>query len=337
MKIRLLIATDDAPYADQLSEVVSEKYTDTFEVTTCYSPAELGSRCSAGSFDVALFTADMAESMVKLRGRIKLLVVLEEEQLPEIAPDVKSIRKYQRISSITGQVLELYSAFGDPGRASASSARVTAVWSPAGGSGKTTFAVALAAKASSMGKRALYLDLEAFSSVDVYFEWADKGLSTVLESLDKDVNLELLLQSIRREDSGSGVYYYCRPDNYDDLNILTVEDLTRLLDACRVGMDEVIVDLSSFCDERVRAIFDRSDRIVAVLDATRASEVKWRQFTTQNDLYAVIRGRLTLAANRGARADAGGAGRVLSLPTVQSADPIAVYKTLSASCLDNDF
>lgn len=138
------------------------------------------------------------------------------------------------------------------------------------------------------------------------------------------------MQSIRQQDAGSGVYYFCCPDNYDDMNILTAQDLARVVDACGQGVDEVVVDLPSLCDQRTRELLERADCVLAVLDGSRVGWSKWKQFREQNNVYGQLLPKLTVVANKGSRPEEGQGERTLPLPLVKSDDPAAVYKTLSA-------
>lgn len=46
MKIQLLIASDDDDYREQLSQVLTERYSDTFEVSVCSSAPRLAEQLS---------------------------------------------------------------------------------------------------------------------------------------------------------------------------------------------------------------------------------------------------------------------------------------------------
>lgn len=331
MKIQLLIATKDDDYAEHLSRQLSERYAEMFEVSVCSSERRLRELTDHRSFDEALLDVDLAED-VSLEGiRLPLLLWDGNASVDGQAAMLKVIRKYQRISTMAGQLLEQYAlAFSGSGVLDEERARITAVWSPAGGTGKTTVALAFAAKKVAEGKKTVYLNLEHFSSVPIYFGECTRSISTAFDKLDS--NLELLLQSIRQQDSGSGIYYFGPPENYDDINILTTEDMTRLITACACGSDELVLDLPSVCDERARDILDLAEQILLVVDASRTTQVKWKQFTSQNKVFENIREKAVLLANKGFRPDATAAvERTASLPFVQSDDPVVVYKTLSAS------
>ena len=83
--------------------------------------------------------------------------------------------------------------------------------------------------------------------------------------------------------------------------------------------------------QRIRELLDCSDRILAVLDGSRVSWTKWKQFREQNNVYGQLLPKLTVVANKGARPELVQGERGVSLPYVKSDDPVTVYKTLSAS------
>lgn len=333
MKIQLLIAIEDKDYMEHLSGVLAERYTDVFEVSVCSAAERLEELLQRRRFDAALLAPNMVEAGMRGAVRLPLLLWDGMEELDRRWEDMGRIRKYQRISSIASQILSQYAGIcsAEPGFGE-SSGRITAVWSPAGGCGKTTAALAYAAQMVSRGKKTAYLDLEPFSSTSVYFVEEGKGLTSVFEGLDH--NVSLLLQSIRREDSGSGILYFGRPDNYDDMEILTPEDVTVLLQGAVSDVDELVVDLGSSCDRKTRQALELANQVFLVTDSTPASRVKCEQFRTQHSLYAALEGKLTVVANRGARVASDWKESVVALPLVRSDDPVVVYKTLSAGYFD---
>lgn len=266
MKIKLLIATADNDYAEYLSNILSEKYSNTFEVSVCSSLERLRDLLAINKFDTALLESDFISTVPLNSISLPLILVGESGVISD--SQLKKVRKYQRISSIVGNVLENYSeidkninSFGT------NKAHIIAVWSPSGGSGKTTVALAYAAHKISGGKQAMYLNLENFSSTSAYFQENGKSISKVFEKLD--TNVHMFLMGIRQQDKGSGITYFCGPENYDDINILTVNDIETLIDACAIEVDELVIDLSSQCDEKVQKIFDLVDAVLIICDSSK--------------------------------------------------------------------
>lgn len=331
MKIKLIIASDDHGYTEHLSHVLADKYEDVFEVTVCSEQGQFSELLSVDKYDAALLESAFAASH-DLRA-IRLPLLLRDQYFSASAESNsrQQIEKYQRISSIVGNILEHYAQFSSSladlrkGRA-----HVTAVWSPAGGTGKTTVALAYAARKASDGKHTLYLNLENFCSVPAYFPASDhekKSISSVLEKLEFDV--PMLLKSILQQDSSSSITYFCGPNNYDDMNILTEEDIDALLQACMVSTEELVVDLSSQCDHKTQKIFELADTVLIVCDGMPAAQAKLQQFAGQHNIAQHIRDKSVLVNNKGANTAVEGFTKTVQLPFVRMPDIISTYKTLS--------
>lgn len=322
-KIKLLIASRDNDYIDHLSKVLSERYSDDFSTTFVSSPERLDSR---RTYDIFL-----AEPEFLMDGNIpetrKALMLCSNYSDCGSVTGIPPVEKYQRISTMVSAILEYYSKVAGDSESSIS-ASVTAVWSPMGGCGKSTVAMALAAQRAAEGKQVLYLDLEPFSSIPLYFSENGRSISHLLENMDSA--LPVLIRSVRMLDSGSGVYYIGQPDNYEDISILTEEYIVPLINGCAVGTDEVILDLGSSFDQTVRAALDRADCVLLVVDATRTAAVKLHQFCSQSNVFADIREKLKIVCNRGAKSGLVEGIPEIRLPTVPSGSPVEVYKSLSA-------
>lgn len=323
MKIRLLIASKDHDYVEHLSRVLTERDESVFEVTTCTTSDRLTETESKGRFDIALLDREFATAVPD----VKLCFLLWAEDFVNSNNGMRAMRKYQRISRIVSQILEGYAEISDASGGEGQ-AKVSIVWAPSGGCGKTTVSLAYAAQQVAKGKKTTYLNLEPFSSEPVYFSDEGKSISSVFAKLDS--NVSMLLHSIRQEDSGSGIGYFHRPDNYDDIAVLTEADVICLVDACATVGEEVVVDLGSGWNEHVSALMERADSVFVVIDGTRTSQVKWEQFCEQHNFLERVKDKLTLVANRGAQSGSEGTTTVIRLPLVRSEDPIVVYKTLSA-------
>ena len=332
MKIRLLIATCDSDYSEHLSDVLSKDFSDAIEVSVCSTNERLHTLLEAQSFDAALLDSSMLTACDLKSILLPMLLWAKEDEAIDIPSGVKSIRKYQRISSLAGTILENYALISsenntvDPDRAF-----VTAVWSPAGGVGKTTVALAYAARRVSEGKQVLYLDLESFSSVPAFFTESGTSISTVFDMLEnRSGNLKVLLKGILRLDSAAGIGYFCRPNNYDDINILSSDDISTLITACSGVTEELVIDLPSVCDDRAQRIFEMADSILLITDPSPTAKAKLSQFVTQHNIFERIRSKTKFVANKGASLSAQPVDCNLSLPLLHAADAPAVYRTLAA-------
>ena len=331
MKIRLLVALDDRDYLEFFSNVLAEKYAEKFELSVCSSQEHFTDILTAHRYDIAMVSPAFAERLGDLKIQSKLTLLLCDGNETGGTSEYHAVKKYQRISAIVSAILEQYAGVADSYEG-ASKADVVAVWSPIGGVGKTTVALAYAAQRASQGKRVAYLDLEAFSSGSVYFTQAGKSISTIFGRMDN--NAPLLLQSIRMEDSGSNILYFCDPENYDDISILTDDDVKTLVDGCITDIDELVIDLSSVCDSRTKKVLELADKVLLVTDNSKIGQIKLEQFYTQNNVFGNNAPKMILVANRGAAADTTRLSASISLPYIQSDDPVVIYKSLSMNFLN---
>jgi Mrp family chromosome partitioning ATPase len=333
MIIKLLIATADGDYAEHLSNVFAEKYADKFEVSVCSSAERLQDLLAANRFNTALLSPNFAASVGLSAIQMPLILTDETGATEDSVSSFRKMRKYQRVSSIVGTILENYAEIGrDLGEIGGKKAHITAVWSPCGGVGKTTVALAYAAHKVSSGKQTVYLDLENFSSTAAYFQENGKSISKVFEKLE--ANVQMFLMGIRQQDSGSGISYFCGAENYDDMNILTPDDIEKLINACAVDADELVIDLSSQCDERVRKVFDLAGTVLLVCDPSSTAQAKLRQFISQHNVFGRIQSKTILVNNRGAKISEFNINKMVQLPLAHSSDPISVFKTLSSGNFD---
>ena len=330
MRIKLLVAAMDSDYAGHLSGFISAHHADAVEVSVCSSAESLHTLLASQRFDAALLDAVMTEDADLRYVHMPLLLWAEEENPAEPVRELKKVCKYQRISSIVADVLERYAKVSSSSRGpDQKNARITAVWSPAGGVGKTAVALAFAARMAADGKQAMYLSMEHFSSIPAYFTGAGKSISAAFEMLEAhEGNLKMLIRGIACRDGG--VTYFNRPENFDDMNILTPESLTLLIKACAELTEDLVIDMPCVCDERTRQIFELADDVLLVADASETTKIKLAQFTTQNNVFERIRAKATLVENKGASVSIPLVDSVVSLPLVQYADATMVYKTLSA-------
>ena len=337
MKFRLAVATLDKRYAEHLSGLLSEKFADSFEVVVFTQPERLEAVLKTTSFDAALLDSDFLSVSNLSASRILIVLTEENEQVSAGTLDVKQIRKYQRISSMASDIMELLSEIpsGMSGISSGDRGNITVVWSPAGGTGKTTVALAYAINKVSSGKQALYLNLENFTSTTAYFRSDGKSISKAFESLDSgETNVRLLLKGMRQQDSITGIFYFNEPENIEDMNILSPDDVEALALACAAEADELVVDLSSQYNACIGKFFDLASRVFIVTDASSTSQVKLRQFIRQHNVFGRIRTKATLICNKGSQSSEADLGKRIYLTRVQTSDPPAVARALSMNVFD---
>ena len=329
MRVKLFIATVDTLYAKLISDNVSEYHSDKLEVSICSVPEGLQEALSKCRYDVALIDTSFIKYADMSLVSLPLLLWAETDISDDLPEGLGIVNKYQRISSIVSTVLERYAKVSKRKNGPESKkANTTAVWSPAGGVGKTTVALAYALSCAADGKDVFYLNLEKFTSVPVYFNGNGRSISTVFEMLgNNEGDIKMLIRGISCRDNG--LTYICGPDNYEDMCILSSDNVQELVTKCAELSNELVIDLSCACDVCTKKAFELADNILIVTVQTTAAKKKLDQFISQNNVYDSIKEKVTLVANMGAINDILAMESVISLPYIQSGDPMGICKALS--------
>jgi len=331
MRVKLLIASCDNDYTEHLSAQLSRYHADEIDVSVCKRQELLNELLAVQKYDAALIEEPFISGIDFHSVPLPLLLWTEEEGNPGADCELMRVRKYQRVSTIVASILENYAKVSKDGHyADSERGAITAVWSPAGGVGKTTVALAYAARKAAEGKQVLYLNLETFSSAPVYFEETGRSISAVFEMLESnDGDVKTLIRGIRNKDRSAGITYLCGPDNFDDMNILSDENISSLIAACAGVTDELVVDMACVCDERSRRVFELADRVFLVTDHTSTAQSKLSQFATQHNMFTLIKEKTALIANKGSTALEPQLSAVVHLPLIPSTNVQLVYKSLA--------
>jgi cellulose biosynthesis protein BcsQ len=233
------------------------------------------------SADILLVEEDLIISVKKSR-EAKLVITLTE-LTPPYQENEKSINKYQCGDVLVNQVLSIYAQNNPQAYIIPTEGRQTkviAIYSPLGGAGKTTIAVALSIQAAWEGKSVFYLNLENIASTDLYFDGLqENSLSNVLFYLKqtKD-NTSARIEAAKCIDSHYRISFYKQSASVLDIRenlSKEIELLVRLL-AGTGQYDHVFIDMSSCIEQNSLSVLDVADEILMVCTQDEISELKTR-------------------------------------------------------------
>lgn len=283
MIIRIAIASEDREYLRRLVSVMEK---DAEFAITVYSDTEsLAEVGGTKKFDVFMFTQDILRGQIGLgdiRADLNILLDDEENPVPASLERALIIAKYQRISSIEKQIFDLYSEIcgRDSRSARGGFASVISFYSPIGGVGKTTLSLMSAGRFAAKGHRTFYINLEDISSEGFYLpQSGEKGMSDFMGAVEKDVNLGMKLQGMLKE-KRQGLFYLNEFSSPNDILEMNPDDVRMLISGIKkAGMfDVIVVDMGTRIDDKVKAVFELSDRIVLVEKSDEISVKKLTAF-----------------------------------------------------------
>jgi len=332
MKVKVLIATVDSKYAGFISDNISEFHSDKIEVNVCTDHEGFMQTTSKRKYDVILIDPVLIGNIDLNISSLPILLWSDhtpDETGEDRLNTITKIRKHQRISAIVSSILECYAKVSKPGNDPDSRyANITAVWSPAGGAGKTTVSLAYAAANVAEGKDVFYLNLEDFSGVPGYFGKSGKSISSVFDLLDNNTgNVKMFIQGVSCTEDG--ITYLCSPENFEDMYILSNDNINELIESCAGLADELIVDLPCVYDSRTKKSFEVADKIFIVTGPECIGDAKLAQFKSQNDVYENIKDKVVFVSNKNKESTGATSTGVISLPYVNSERNTDVYRVLS--------
>lgn len=270
-KLNLVIADLDESYAKALSEYINSNHSTTFFVS-CFTKADSFIRYmeQQPSVDILLISPDFYDLSAGYT-RISLKAVLSQGVLCREYSGFQIINKYSTGEKLISEVIHLYSKlnplelrFSQHSR----NALLIGVYSPAGGTGKTTIATALSIQCMELGKQSFYLNLESIQSTGVFFKSDSKrNLSYVFYYLkEKSKNLPFKMDGIKSTEVDVGVHYFNPPESPAEYEEINTDELEQLIKGIK-GMgcyDFIFIDMSNTFDMKNYKIMGLCDCIVLV-------------------------------------------------------------------------
>lgn len=286
MNISIAIADKNSEYARRLSEVLQQykefmikQYTST---QTFLEAMEIRKE----KFDIVLFDPDISESsLVFINVRIPICLYSDEAENRGLYADFVKVRKYQRVSRIYKEIMQIYAKEGgySPSFHTLSKTILAAVYSPVGGSGKTTLALALASKMAGSGKRTLFVSMEQMNSSFCVNPRENEGITALLEAAKSEtINFEAKLKGT--VNSGcNGMLYIDGFERIVDYEAVTEREMADTLDKIRRCdiCDIVVVDMESSLNALGERILEMADYIILVEKPGELPVKKTELFTKQ--------------------------------------------------------
>jgi len=278
MKIRLAILDEDKKFLDRLSSKLSGEYEGKFELYL-FSNMDLAiEHVNQSSVEVFLASENFDIDRDSIPERCGFAYFSTSKSVKRIR-NVEAVCKFQSIDSLYKAIIGLYSdhtssvkLFSDDGDAS-----IVCFTAAAGGNGCSTCAAAFAKTCARKGKKTLYLNLNPFEDVSLFFS-ADGTFtfSDVIYSVKQKSNLSLKIESCVKKDE-SGVYFFSSPESpmhMAEMNSEDVEFLTSSLGKSS-QFDVVIIDVGFTLEEKVSIALKNSSIVVFVSNGSEASNKKF--------------------------------------------------------------
>ncbi|MDO4295493.1 MAG: hypothetical protein Q4D90_04960 [bacterium] len=290
MNISVAIVDFDKNYADRLREELNQY--EELIISVCTSEEKFYQALETRHFDIVLFNPDISQERLRFAG-VKLPICLYSDGMQQVEyyESFVKIIKYQRISSIYKEMIREYAnkAGYSIGLDHAEGMQLLAVYSPVGGSGKTTVALTVASQLALQGKRILFLSMEQLDSSGCLFPHQNEGIISLIETIgNREVNFELKCKGLMKAGINQVQYIegFEKLADYGDVKNTEIESV--LQNMRRAGVcDVLVVDMNSFLDDIGTVLIDQADKIILVgkpgnLPLAKLSSFANQAITNQN-------------------------------------------------------
>lgn len=236
--------------------------------------------------DILLINEDGFSTIENLHNKIKNIYILSERQSPKEILEFPCIYKYQSAEKLMMEILELYMEKngGKNGFLKSSESmnkKIIGVFSPKGGSKKTTLSILLS-NYYGFSRKTLYINLELFSELSWLNAQGKIGFSELLYYMkQKNTNLIMKIKSIVCNHNHFD--FIPAISHYQDILEMNQEDVAFLIQCLIEYSDyEVIIFDIGYFGYSVLELLNKCDKIYVPLDEdilTRdKKEAFYRQF-----------------------------------------------------------
>ncbi|MCI8669371.1 MAG: AAA family ATPase [Lachnospiraceae bacterium] len=291
MKIRVAIFEKDELYLRKITAVFNKKYLDKIQIYCVTNFDLLKKILEDNKIDVLLSNEEFDINIEILPKRCGFAYLTESNEIEQWKDNI-AIGKYQHIDLIYKAILNIYAEkAADLGVNKEVINNMTNIYtfvSASGGTGSSTIAAAASINVAKTGKKVLYLNLEKFGNVNVFFQAEGNGnLSEAIYAVkSRRSNLLLKLESNIKVAS-NGVNFFDNCKNSFDIMELTREDINLLIYHLTSSklFDCIIIDCDFEISDMIIEILKMSSVIYFVNDGSKISNEKFMNVYNTLEIY----------------------------------------------------
>lgn len=291
-KINVVLTDTDELYLNRLTNYLIQN-ADSFNISSFTSKEILNEFLAnkANKVDILIIPEQFINESIESID-IPAKIILSEGSSNRKIEGFEYINKYQKADKFVSDILLIFAE--KTGRIGAitkgdKNTKIIGLYSPVGGSGKTTIALALSALCASLGLTVLYLNFERINSATAFFAEAPSGnMSDIFLALKtKGANLGLKIISNRYADPVSKIHYINSPESameYNELSEKEVANLLREIDTL-AEYNIVFVDMQSSFDTYTLNLLLGCDQIVVPFSQDALSLAKMNAFLNETRFH----------------------------------------------------
>lgn len=272
-KMQLILLDSDSLFLKSFNEyIISSNLHSKFDIKLFSTKESMKSfLASEQGYDILLVKPALYSKEMLVNE--KSMVVFLQEGESQAEEGIFEVFKYQPLNKLLSSILAIYyehfTSFSGLARKGIKT-KVISIYSPVGGSGKTTIAVNISRQLALKGHKVFYLNLELLNSTSLYFRsQGDQPSLQILYYLKaRPDQLLAKVEALKKYDDQSKVDYFDLPPCPDEMMAITKEEIKKLVQALieTEQYDYILIDLDSSIHERNIAAFEESNQVVWLLN-----------------------------------------------------------------------
>ncbi|MGE5328771.1 MAG: AAA family ATPase [Deltaproteobacteria bacterium] len=283
--LNIVIADNDEEFIEAFERFLEKNYRERFQAVCITTSKYLNEYLKGTSKKIdILLIASVFVPMSNMEN-VNTVIVMTDGRITTELGKFKTLEKYQGAQNLVRRIIDIY-AENNPNEIhipfSDKKTKIISVFSPNGGTGKTTVSIAAALRLAQRGEKVFYLNFESFSSTAAFLNCkSETNLSHVLYFLkEKSKNLSLKIEGVKLKDLNSGLYYFAPTDMPLEINEIDEDDAKELVNQLKAFKyyDYIIIDMPSVMDEKNIRLFQLCDSIIYIFTPDRISQIKSFEF-----------------------------------------------------------
>jgi len=291
-RLNLVIADADEDYVEGLAGFLMNSYSSRFKISSFTSLSCLYTFLSESHKKIEMLLIGRGLFIEPLPlHKVETVILLSEGEINAEPKDFPRVNRYQHCDRLVGSIIKIFSDTvknDDFQMHGGRKTRNIAVYSAAGGTGKTSIAACAAVQCANNGLSAFYLNLESIQSTPLFFDCSsDRNLSHLLYNLKSgDKNSFLKIESIITVDTESKVWLFSPPENSAELEELLPGELVSLIGQLKSAgrYDVLFTDLSSIIDGRNISVLEACDDIFLVITQDEICKIRTRRMVGELEI-----------------------------------------------------
>jgi MinD-like ATPase involved in chromosome partitioning or flagellar assembly len=281
-RLTLIIADWEKEYVDALAHYILEKFSGNYLIHSFTNETSLADHLTEENaiYDILLINSSFNKDCLPLKST-GVVIYFSEEMVNKRKSESNFVYKYQHGDQIIDNIMRIYSEKSSINKHMHNNSKKTklvAVYSPAGGVGKSTLALNASIQCARNSMEVFYLNLENSNTTECLFSNIPKpGISNIIYYLkEKAENISAKIEEIKYLEPDYNIHLLAPADNILDLEELLPDELEYLL--CELketeNYDVIFIDMPSIFNKKTLAVFDVCDDILLIYTQQQNSIAK---------------------------------------------------------------